>query len=173
MRIYIGKVPDMSHEIVEVLAKSGAIEVLPDEIKEVEEDIASVLREYIRLEKEITEKARDIISYRNLDFTYLSRIKNDLLKEKGIGIGDEVIKYLVEQIIEMFFYSSHVEEIYAQDHEIVRALVPIIKKYMVIEEELDQEVKKRIKNLQEGTSTWEIQYKKHMEDLKKAKKLIE
>jgi hypothetical protein len=37
---------------------------------------------------------------------------------------------------------------------------------MAVDEELDAEVRQRIKNLEEGTATWEIEYNRVMEQIK-------
>ena len=38
---------------------------------------------------------------------------------------------------------------------------------MMVEEELDAEVRRRIKNLEEGTSTWEVEYQRALEQIKR------
>jgi hypothetical protein len=38
---------------------------------------------------------------------------------------------------------------------------------MQVDEELDEEVRRRIKNLQEGTSTWEVEYGKVLDQIKR------
>ena len=40
-----------------------------------------------------------------------------------------------------------------------------------VEGELDQEVRSKIKNLQEGTATFEIEYQRAMDELKRKKRL--
>jgi len=37
---------------------------------------------------------------------------------------------------------------------------------MAVDEELDQEVRQRIRNLEEGTSAWDIEYKRVMDQMK-------
>ena len=37
---------------------------------------------------------------------------------------------------------------------------------MQVDEELDQEVRQRIKNLQEGTAAWDVEYAKVMDQIK-------
>jgi hypothetical protein len=38
---------------------------------------------------------------------------------------------------------------------------------MMVDEEIDQEVRNRIKNLEEGTQAWELEYKRAMEQIKR------
>jgi hypothetical protein len=37
---------------------------------------------------------------------------------------------------------------------------------MTVDEELDQEVRERIRNLEEGTQSWELEYSRVMEQMK-------
>ncbi len=41
------------------------------------------------------------------------------------------------------------------------------KNHMQVDEELDEEVRRRIKNLEEGTSTWEVEYGKVLDQIKR------
>ena len=43
----------------------------------------------------------------------------------------------------------------------------VLKKHMQVDDELDEEVRRRIKNLQEGTSTWEVEYGKVLDQIKR------
>jgi hypothetical protein len=47
-----------------------------------------------------------------------------------------------------------------------RKLKDIVKKHMMVDEELDKEVRQRIRNLEEGTQTWEIEYNRVLEQMK-------
>jgi hypothetical protein len=42
----------------------------------------------------------------------------------------------------------------------------IIRRHMLVDEELDAEVRNRIRNLQEGTANWDVEYAKVMEQIK-------
>src|SRR5260370_21269944 len=42
----------------------------------------------------------------------------------------------------------------------------LFRSNMQVDEELDEEVRRRIKNLQEGTSTWEIEYGKVLDQIR-------
>jgi hypothetical protein len=62
--------------------------------------------------------------------------------------------------------SAHVEEIYADDATLRRKIKQILSAHMDVDAELDRQVRDRIKNLQEGTQTWEIEYGKVLEQMK-------
>jgi len=173
MRLYVGKIPTIAADMLETLTENGDVEVVEEEWNEVQLDIESVLREYIRVEREVTDKAREVISQRSLDYTQLTKIKQQVAEERGFGVGDSAIDYISRQVIEALFHSHHVAEIFAEDHELRRKMRDVLRRHLNVDQELDLEVRKRIKNLQEGTSAWEIEYRKVMEDLRRAKKLEE
>jgi len=47
----------------------------------------------------------------------------------------------------------------------------IFRRHMMVDEELDAEVRRRIKNLQEGTANWDVEYSKVMDQIKQARGL--
>ena len=171
MRLYQGKVTPVAQDMVQQLTSTGDIEVLPEMVSEVVLDIESVLREYIRADREITDRARDKISKDGLEFNQVNKIKQEIAKERGFGVGDGAVEYLTRQIIEALFHSRHVEEVFAEDNAIRRALRDVLNRHLHVDENLDKEVRNRIKNLQEGTQTWEIEYQKVMQDLRRLKGL--
>lgn len=171
MKLLSGKVAPLAHDLVEALLASKLIEVQPDEIREVEIDIESVLREYIRMDREITDRARDIIATQKRDYTELSKVKAQVARERGFGIGDMMIEYLNGQLIEALLHSRHVEEVYGEDNELALQMTPVLRKHLAADEELDGEVRRRIKNLTEGTLAWDTQYRKVMDELRRTKKL--
>ena len=70
------------------------------------------------------------------------------------------------QMIEILMQSTHVDEIYASDAEIRSKIESILEKYMKLDEEIEEEVRKRLKNLEEGSTAWDIEYKKTLARLK-------
>jgi hypothetical protein len=110
-----------------------------------------------------------MISERGLAFNQVTKLRTKLADERGFGIGEKGIDYLTRQIIEALFHSRHVAEIYAEDHVLRRIMRDVLREHLKLNDDLDQEVRRRIKNLQEGTASWEIEYHKVMEDLKRLK----
>ena len=72
----------------------------------------------------------------------------------------------------MLMHSNHVEEVFAEDHEIRRRIRPILKKHLDVDTEIEAEVRGQLKHVQEGTRTWEIEYKRLMGDSQRRKGLI-
>ena len=134
---------------------------------EAELDVQAVLKEYLRLEKEITEKAKDLLQKRNLPYEQFGKVKRAMASEKSFGLGDEALDWMTNQMIESFMQSQHIEEVFVEDGVLRRKMADVLKRHMMVEEELDAEVRRRIKNLEEGTSTWDVEYQKALEQIKR------
>ena len=169
MRLYAGKIPTIASEIVKVLVDGDELSVF--DRGEAELDVQAVLKEYIRLERECTEKAKDLLQKRNLPYEQFGKIKRQVAGEKSFGLGDEGLDWMTTQIIESFMQSPHVEEVFADDATLRKRMTDILKKHMQIDDEIDAEVRRRIKNLEEGTATWEVEYQKALDQIKKNRHL--
>ncbi|HEY3353447.1 MAG TPA: DUF507 family protein [Polyangia bacterium] len=165
MKLFSGKVPIIAQEIVRQLTTEGDVETA--EPNEVELDVESVLKEYLRTDREITEKAKDLMDKRNLPYGQFGKIKRAMAEEKGFGLGEDGIGWICSQLIEILLQSGHVEEVFADDNTLRRKMRDILRKHMMVDDELDEEVRKRIKNLEEGTQTWDVEYNKVLEQIKR------
>ena len=171
MRLYAGKIPVIAAEIVKTLVDNDELSVL--DRTESELDVQAVLKEYLRLDRECTEKAKDLLQKRNLPYEHFGKIKRQLAAEKAFGLGDESLDWMTTQMIESFMQSPHVEEVFADDATLRKRMTDILKKHMQIDDEIDAEVRRRIKNLEEGTATWEVEYQKALGQIKKNRRLDE
>jgi hypothetical protein len=134
-------------------------------------DIESVFRSYVDTERRVHEEAQDLISSRGLDFSSLNRIKRDVAKKYNFAMGDEAIDWLTDQLIETLYHTTHVEEIWADNNDIRRIARPILVRHMSLDEELDSEVRRKIKNLNEGSVSWDVKYQQVLEEVKRRKGL--
>ena len=164
MRLYPGKVDSIAAEIITSLTATGDIEVSDN--NEAQLDAASVLKEYIRVDKELTERAKDILEIRGLPYSHLGRTKRQLADQKEFGLGEDGLSWIANQMLEAFMASRHVEEVFAEDAILRRKIKDICKKHMQVDEAIDQEVRDRIKNLDEGTQAWDVEYSKVLEQIK-------
>jgi uncharacterized protein len=169
MRLYRGKIEVIAEDIIRSLREAGDIDL--ENEAEAKVDIESVLKEYLRLDKEIVEEAKNRMEIRGLGYSNLGRIKSQVAKERGGPIQDDILPYLLEQIMNILFHSANIEEIYADDVELRRKLTPILRKHMDVENDLDREVRSKIKNLQEGTSDFDVEYARVMEQIKQKRRL--
>jgi len=169
MRLYRGKIEPIAEEVVRVLRESEAVEF--ENETEAKADIESVLKEYLRLDKEVVEEAKNRMESRGLGYSQLGKTKSQVSKERGIPGQDEVLPYLLEQLINILLHSNNVAEIFVEDVEIRKKVAPILRKHMDVETDLDREVRSKIKNLQDGTSDFEVEYARVMESIKQKRRL--
>jgi hypothetical protein len=164
MRLYPGKVDTIAAEIITTLTQASDIEV--SDGNEAQLDVAAVLKEYIRVEKELTERAKDILEIRGLPYSHLGRTKRQLAEQKEFGLGEEGLSWIANQMLEAFMASRHIDEVFAEDTVLRRKIKDICKKHMAVDEAIDQEVRDRLKNLDEGTTAWEVEYQKVLDQVK-------
>lgn len=165
MRLYSGKIPTIATEVVKALVEAGDISVA--DRGEAEMDAQAVLKEYLRLDREITEKTKDTLQKRGLPYEQFGKVKRALAHEKGLGLGEDALEWMTGQMIESFMQSPHIEEIFAEDTVLRKRMADVLKKHMQVDEELDEEVRRKIRNLEEGTATWEIEYQKVLDQMKR------
>ena len=140
MRLYSGKIPTIAQDLIRKLKEEGDIEV--SDVPEAQLDVEAVLKEYLRLDRELTEKAKDHMEKRRLPYEQLLKIKR-----------------------------SMADEVFGDDGDMRKKIQVILRKHMQVDTDIDHEVRRRIKNLQEGTATWEIEYQKVMDQLRRQHKL--
>lgn len=171
MRLFSGKIPVIAAEIARGLNDDGDIEC--NDVGEVEEDIAAVLKEYLRTERELVERTKDLLEIRGLPYSQFSRVRKMVADERGFGVGDDSLDYIMAQVIGCFMHSRFVEEVYAEDHELRQKMKPILRKHMSVDEEVDEEVRRKLRNLEEGTRSWEVEYKKVQEHVMRKRRLMD
>lgn len=167
MRIYSGKVPSISEELISDLTQAGDIECV--DAAEVRLDVEAVLKEYIRRDRQLVDEAKSRMESRGLSYSMLGRVKAQVAKELGVPPYDEVLPYLVGQILNMLFHSQNVEEIYAEDVALRKKITSVLRNYSDLDAELDVAVRSKIKNLQEGTASFEVEYARVMEKMKRSR----
>ncbi len=167
MKIYRGKIKQIAEEITRDLIKQEAIEVDESAIPEVRLDIESVLRAYVDTDQRLTNEARALLEERHLDASNFSRLKRELAKREGFGLGEEAMDWITDQLIEVIFHTAHVDEVWVEDHDLRRFMRPVLTRYSALESEVDEEVRRRIKNLNEGSTAWDIKYQQVLEDVKR------
>ena len=165
MRLYSGKIPTIATEIVRSLVDASDIEVT--DRPEAEMDVQAVLKEYVRVDREITDRAKDILQQKNLPYEQFGKVKRTLAGEKAFGLGEDGLDWMTTQMIESFMQSPHIEEIFVEDTVLRKHMTDVLKKHMQVDEELDEDVRRKIKNLEEGTATWEIEYQKVLDQMKR------
>jgi hypothetical protein len=167
MRLFPGAIPSLSADIVRTLLEAKDIEA--EAPREVEADLASVLKSYVEQEREVADKAKDLMQARNLGTQELGRMRKLVADQRGFKAGDEMVDYLLDQLVSMLLHSTNVDEVYAEDVELRRKMAPVLKRHLAVDEQLEQETRARLKHVQEGTRTWEVEYRRVMEDIRRRK----
>ena len=108
-----------------------------------------------------------MLQKRGLPYEQFGKVKRALAHEKGLGLGEESLEWMTGQMIESFMQSPHIDEIFAEDAALRKRMADVLKKHMQVDEELDEEVRRKIRNLEEGTATWEIEYQKVLDQMKR------
>lgn len=171
MRLYNGQTRQISRDMLDELLKKNAIEVGEGADEEARLDVESILKEYIRLDREISDLAREMVREQGLGSGAFQRTKKRLAKERDFYIGEEAVTWITDQAIEMLLVSQHVEEVFAADRELRVILRDVLRRYADVENDLDREVRSKLKNLEEGNVTWEVEYQRAMDSLKRQRGL--
>jgi hypothetical protein len=164
MRLYSGKIGPIVDDLVRELTAANDIEV--EEEMEVRMDLEAVLREYVRRERQLIDESKDRMQREGLGYGQLGKMRQRVAKEMGFPQQDETLPYLIDQLLNMLFHSNNVAEIYADDATLRKKMTPILRRHMEVESGLDAEVRSKIKNLQEGTAAFEVEYAKVMDQIK-------
>jgi hypothetical protein len=165
MKLYSSKIPVIAMDIVRALTTDGDLET--SNPREMETDIEAVLREYLRMERNLTERAKDRVEAVGGTRQDLGKYKKALADQHNVGTGNEAISYILNQLLIIFMRSPHVDEIFAEDDAIRRKCRRVLERHMNEDEVIDQEVRDKIKNIQEGTKTWEVEYARVMDQVKR------
>ncbi len=161
----------MAEDVANKLIAANAVEVSAEEKNEFLLDIQAVINSYVDTDRRIHEEAQQILSARGLDFSSFGRVKREVAKKYNFALGDEAMEWIIDQLIEMLFHTSHVDEVWAENNEIRVLTRDALHKYTLIDQELDVEVRKRIKNLNEGSLAWDVKYKQVLEEIRRTKGL--
>jgi hypothetical protein len=167
MWLHRAKIPQIAGDMVRALTEGGDIEC--ESPREVQADLEAVLAQYVNDDQEISDRAKDLVATRGLPQSELSRMKKLVAEQKHFRIGEDAIDYLLDQLIEILMHSNNVDEVFAQDHVLRLRMREPLRKQFAAEEQLEQEVRGRLKHVQEGTQMWEVEYRRMMEDIKRRK----
>ena len=167
MRLFGSKIPSLISDLIADLRRAELVDILPANVSEVELDIESVLKEYLRAERQLTEEAKDLAHSKGLDYSAHQKIKRQLAERRKFGLYEDSVGYIANQIIETLLHTRHVEEIFAEDNELRASIAPVLRRHMTDGSGIDQEVRRRMKHLEEGSRDWDITYQQTMERLRR------
>jgi hypothetical protein len=172
MRLYPKVIPIISRETVQKLMQDGDVEVEPMRVADAEMDLSAIMREYLANEERVNQATREALERRGYDYSKFNQVKREMADVRGFKMGDEGIEYVINQMIEFLLISRNVEEVYAQDNVLRQKIFAIMKHHLDVDDEIDREARSRLKHLQEGTSAFDIEYNKTVEQIRRARGLI-
>lgn len=157
-----GKIPGLASSLMRPLLGGNLIETSAP--AEVQQDIVAVLEQYLRDEQEINTRAREVAERRKAPGE-AARVRRELAKERGVGLGEDAIDYLLNQLIEMLMNSANVDEIFAEDHQLKLVMRKPLRAEFAASEQVEETLRKRLKHVEEGSSHWEIEYQRMREEV--------
>jgi hypothetical protein len=172
MKLYRVKIPTIASAVIEELVNSGGIEVVPENRPEAEIDLVAIMEEYQRRDFSLRDTVREFMSTRSVPYDQYGRTRGRMADEWGHPTGDDVERFLARQFVENFMISNFVEEIYAEDKELYKQVLDILRNHDVDERALRAEAREKIANITEGTVDYEIALSKAIREVKKRHGLI-
>ena len=172
MKLYRAKVPEIAKDVIHLLIQEGDIEVTGDNRPEAEQDLVAIMEEFMRRDFALRERIGDYMAARRIPYTEFGRTKKQMAEEMGHPIGDDIERFLCRQFVENLMISHFVEEVYGEDREMYKKILPILRGHNVDERAIREEAIAKIKNVQEGTIDYEIALQGAIKDVKKRRGLI-
>jgi hypothetical protein len=172
MKLYGAKVTPIAGEVVRTLVTAKDIELEDAGAqKEVVADVEAVLKSYLDTERVVDEKTRELLQRTGRGPTEFQKVRQQIAEHHGIKVGDEMLDYLLDQVVEMLMHSQHVDEVFAEDVVLRRKMAPIFKKHMGVDSELEGEVRAQLRHVKEGTAQWDIEYARVLEAVRRKRGL--
>ena len=172
MKLYPKIIPAIARDTIASLMQDGDIEVETMRVADAEMDMAAILKEYLAAEERVNQATREALERRGYDYSKFNQVKREMADVRGFKMGDEGIEYVINQMIEFLLISRNVEEVFAADNVLRQKIFAVMKKHLDVDEEIDREARARLKHLQEGTSAFDIEYNKTVEQIRRARGLI-
>ena len=172
MKLYPKAIPAVARDIVSALMSEGDIEVETLRIADAEQDMASVMKEYLATEERVNAATREALERRGYDHSRFASVKREMAETRGFRMGDEGIDFVIDQMLEFLLVSRNIEEVFGDDPGMRRKIYGVFKKHLAVDEEIDREARGRLKHLAEGTQAWDIEYQKAVESIRRIKGLL-
>lgn len=169
MRLYPKAIPTISREIVAALMVDKDIEVETLRIADAEQDLSKIMRDHLAVEEQVNQATKDALARRGYDYSKFNQVKREMADVRGFKMGDEGIELLIDNILAAMLSSRNIEEVFADDPTMRKKIIKIMRKHLDVDDEIDREARNRLKHLEEGTVAWEIEYKKMVEQIRRAR----
>ena len=101
----------------------------------------------------------------------VEQFKAEAAERAHLPQGDDAIKWIVNQIIEVLMYSRFVEEVYADDITLRKKLRVMFRTVLIDDAELHREARSRLRNIRPGTAEWDIKYAQVLDEVRRKRGL--
>ena len=172
MKLYPKAIPVLARDIVATLMADGDIEVETLRIADAEQDMASIMKEYLASEERVNAATREALERRGYDHSQFSRVKREMAETRGFRMGDDGIDFVIDQMHEFLLVSRNIEEVIGDDPGMRKKVYGVFKKHLAVDEEVDREARGRLKHLAEGTQAWDVEYQKAVESIRRIRGLV-
>jgi hypothetical protein len=172
MKIYRKKINPISNAIVDTMVRDEDIEILGSLHNMVVKDVASFIEDYANSEDAISESAKTIVDRKGLPASQIPKVKNILAQEKGVKLGDEALEFLADKIIRYFLTEDSIDEVYSEDATMRKKIFDIFRRHLDVDDDIDREVRARIKNIPENSPIFKIEYQKVLREVKRKRGLV-
>ena len=151
MKLYRARIPTIAHAVIERLVNDGDVEIEPEAKAEAEQDLVAIMDMYLRRDQDLREAVREEMERRAIPYDQYGKVRSEIAEGWGHPVGDDVDRYLARQFTENFMISRWISEVFAEDREIYKKILDVLKSHDVDERALRQEAEERIKNIPEGS----------------------
>ncbi len=172
MRLYRARIPTIAQKVISELTASEAIEVLPENKEEACKDLEAIMDNFLTRDGDLRRAVKDQMALHNIPYERFGRVRSQLADQWGHPLGDDVERWLARQFIEGFLMSNFVEEVWAEDKDLYKAIVDVLRSFSVDESSLREEARGRIKNVKEGTVEYELALQRALKEVKKRHGLL-
>lgn len=172
MRIYRKKISPIAESIVDTFVRDGDIEIMGSLHNTVVRDVARFIEEYADREQALSDTTREIMERKGLSDNQFNKVRDILAEEKGIPLGDEAMEYLADKIIRYMLTEDSIDEVYSEDPDMRKKIFDVFNRYIDVEEDIDREVRARLKNIPENSPIFRIEYEKVLREVKRKKGLL-
>lgn len=172
MRLYRSKIPAIANEIIAELVREDLIEVAHENTEEAEKDLVAIMEEYDRRDNDFRNRIRDNMAERSIPYDQYGKVRSRLAEEHQHPTGDDVERFLARQFVENMMITQFVEEIWAEDKELYKRCLEVLRRHHVDERAIRDEAVGKVKNVKEGTVDYEIALQNAVKEVKKRRGLL-
>ena len=173
MKLYRVKIPVIAAQVIEALVNDGSLEVEAPNRAEAEQDLIAVMEEYLRRDYALRDSVKESMAAGGVSYDRYGKVRGKMADEWGHPTGDDVERFLAREFVENFMISRFIEEVYAEDKDLYKKVLAILRDQHVDEHALRDEAREQIKNIPEGTVDYEIALSKALKEVKKRHGLIQ